>query len=146
MNMNWIEEIVHDISSIASSDKDLRKFGVTVGGVILFITAFAYWKTWWSLGVMLAAALFGLILIIAGFFIPKSLIWINKIWMSIAIILGSVVSRIVLSILFFVILTPLAFIARLSHKKFFVPYKDVRHATYWVRREKNKKMNYEQMF
>lgn len=92
--------------------KELREFGFLTGGII--------------------AGLFGLILplikghslpiipwiiaiVLAGLaiFLPKSLDPVYGIWMKIGLALGWVNSRIILSIVFFIILTPMALIMKL---------------------------------
>ncbi|MFA6542720.1 MAG: hypothetical protein WCT99_14055 [Bacteroidota bacterium] len=144
--MNWIEELSHDFSSISSSTNDLKKFGWTIGGVFLFLAAFAQWKGWWGEYVVVSFAIAGFLLVLGGFLFPGRLLWLHAVWMSFAIILGSVVSRIILFILFFAVLTPIAFLARITGKKFFSIFRDRGQSTYWVERDRSKKINYEQMF
>ncbi|PIT90790.1 MAG: hypothetical protein COU22_00320 [Candidatus Komeilibacteria bacterium CG10_big_fil_rev_8_21_14_0_10_41_13] len=68
----------------------------------------------------------GLILLFFGLVRPQSLKIIYHIWMSLGVILGFIVSRLILAILFFLILTPLALIAKLFTKS---PKKV---ETYWL--------------
>lgn len=145
-NMNWIEELRHDFSSISSSTNDLKKFGWTVGSAFLFLAAFAYWKGWWGEYIVESFAIAGVLLTAGGFLFPRGLLRLHKVWMSFAIILGSVVSRIILFILFFAVLSPIAMLARITGKKFFSIFRDRNQATYWVDRDNRKKINYEQMF
>ena len=95
--------------------KELREFGLLIGGII--------------------AVLFGLILplvrghslpiipwVIAIIFVglaillPQSLDPIYRVWMKIGFYVGWLESRIVLSIVFFIILTPMAFIMKLFNR------------------------------
>jgi hypothetical protein len=55
---------------------------------------------------------------IAGIVSDKLTHWIHKVWFLLADILGYVMSRIILGILFFVILLPVAMMAKLIRKDF----------------------------
>ena len=144
--MNWIEEIHHDIATIKQTESDLRKFGLTVGGVIVLLSVFAYWKSWWIIDVVLIVDAAGLLLISAGALFPLRLKSIHKYWMAFAVLLGSIVSRFILFILFFLIVTPLSILAKVFGKKFFISYKDTSRPSYWIARDKNKPINYERMY
>ncbi len=143
--MTWIEEILHDIAGIKQAESDLRKFGLTVGGIIVVIAGFAYWKSWWILDAVLIVEAAGLLLIAAGSLSPFRLKILHKYWMAFAVILGSIVSRIILFILFFLIVTPLSILAKAFGKKFFISYKDTTRSSYWTARDNNKPINYERM-
>ena len=144
--MNWIEEIRHDIAAIKQTESDLRKFGFTVGGVLVVIAGIAYWKLWWTLDAVLIVEATGLLLIAIAALSPLRLKIPQKYWMAFAVILGSVVSRIILFILFFLIVTPLSILAKVFGKKFFISYKETGRTSYWIERDKNKPINYERMY
>mgnify|MGYP001617635841 FL=1 len=144
--MNWIEELRYDISKIRSSPKDLKNFGITIGGILLFISSIAFWKHWWNIVIIYSLGISGVILLIEGLYFSKNLKIIHHYWMSLALFLGSIISRFFLSILFFIILTPIALLAKVFGKKFLLQYRDMTRSTYWIEREKNKHMNYERMF
>jgi hypothetical protein len=68
--------------------------------------------------------------------------------MGLAIVLGFVMSRIILSILFYLILTPISFLAKISGKKFMVLKFDKSIETYWEKRTviDKKPIDYERQF
>ena len=144
--MNWIEEIRHDVATMKQTESDLRKFGFMVGGVIVVIAGIAYWKSWWILDAVLIVEAIGLLLIAMAALSPLRLKIPHKYWMAFAVILGSIVSRIILFILFFLIVTPLSILAKVFGKKFFISYKESARASYWIKRDKNKPINYERMY
>ena len=41
--MNWIEELRYDISKLIFT-KIFKNFGITIGGILLFISSIAFWK------------------------------------------------------------------------------------------------------
>ena len=128
--MNWIEEIRHDIAATKQTESDLRKFGFTVGGAIVVIAGIAYWKSWWILDIVLIAEATGLLLIAMAVLSSLRLKIPHKYWMAFAVILGSIVYRIILFILFFLIVTPLSILAKVFRKKFFISYKKTTRTSY----------------
>lgn len=145
-NMNWIDELRNDISAIRSSPRDLRKFGVIVGSVFVLLTGFAFWKEWWSPIIVYAVGIAGFALIVGGLIFAESLRTVHRYWMGLAIVVGSIVSRIILFLLFFLVLTPLAMAAKVFGKKFFISYRDTTRSTYWIQRDRTKPIHYERMF
>jgi len=143
--MRWIEDIRKDIVSIKSSPKELKKFGLLVGGVLIIISGFAIWKQWWTPYFTYTVVVCGVTLVFLGILFPASLKIIHHYWMGFAIILGSIISRIILSFLFYFILTPLAITAKLFNKRFFFLYKEKKRSSYWIDRESTKPINYERM-
>lgn len=144
MNMHWIDEIRKDVSEISSSPRELRKFGVLVGGIFLLISGITFWRNSWTPAVIFTFGACGLLLLIAGIILPNILKVIYRYWMVFAIILGSIVSRIVLFVLFYFILTLIAWMAKIFNKRFSIPYKEKERSTYWIDRD-NKSINYERM-
>lgn len=129
-----------------ASPRDLRKFGLTVGGVFLGLGLLFYLrhKPWWPwfLGP-------GVPLIVLGVVLPRSLKWIYVGWMSLAMVLGAVVSTILLISLFYLCVTPIGFIARLAGKDFLSQKLEANAPSYWTQRDASKskaKHEHEQQF
>jgi hypothetical protein len=144
-SMSWMEELRKDIASIHSSKKDLIKFGLLVGSVLLLISGIASWKHWWPLYFIEFIGISGVILITLGILRPLRLKLIHRYWMGLAFIIGSIVSTIILFIMFYFILTPLAGAARVFGKRFFLTYKENKRSSYWNDRENPNNINYERM-
>ncbi len=137
--------LIEEIRQIKSSKKDLRKFGLTIGTVLLVIGAFLFFKgkdpaVYW------AAA--GFLLIVVSFAAPTVLKPLNKIWMTLAIMLGWVMTRVILVILFYLVLTPTGLIARSFGKDFLDRRIDRTSKSYWQKREKKTfdRRDYERQF
>ena len=79
---------------------------------------------------------------------PAFLKPIHKIWMGFALILGSIMTRVILSVLFYLVITPISLISRLSGKDFLDLKIDKSIVSYWIQREKIifEKANYEKQF
>ncbi len=137
--------ILEEIKNIKESKKDLRKFGLTVGIVLLAIAGLLLWKGKASYPVF---GIIGGLLVIAGLLFPIILRPLNKVWMTLAILMGWVMTRVILTILFFIVLTPLKFIAKLFGKDFLDLKIDKARDSYWEVREKKeiKPIDYEKQF
>jgi len=128
-----MKEIFSEIKNIKESSADLRKFGATIGIVLLVIAAILLWTGKPAYPVW---GVIGIVFIIAGLLFPAALKPLNKVWMTLAIILGWVMTRVILSILFYFALTSLRFIAMIFNKRFLNLKIDHSAASYWEKREK----------
>jgi len=88
-----------ELKNIKETKRDLRKFGVTVGGVLLIIAALLFY---FEKSSAIYFAIIGLLLFISGLTFPQILKPLNKIWMGLAIVLGYFMSRLILTILFYI--------------------------------------------
>ena len=137
--------LIEEIKNIKSSKKDLRKFGITVGSVLVVLAIVFYFLDR-SYFIYFSAA--GLVLIIMGFISPVILKPLNKVWMGLAVVLGWLSSRIILIVVFYLVLTPISLIAKISGKKFLdLKYKSEKDS-YWIKREiiKPDRSSYEKQY
>jgi hypothetical protein len=134
-----------EIKGIQSSKKDLRNFGLVVGGVLLLLGVLLLWRGKGSYPVFLAC---GTVLLLAGVLAPSLLKPIQRPWMILATGLGWLSTRIILSVLFYAILTPIGFFSRLWGKRFLSLRPDTSLKSYWNYREqrKPKPEEYERQF
>lgn len=135
------EEFKH----IKETNKDLRKFGLTVGGVLIMIAALLFY---FEKSSAIYFAIIGGLLFVSGLVIPQILKLLNKVWMGLAIILGYFMSRLILTVLFYLVITPISFIAKLVGKKFMKLKYDKSANTYWEKRSiiEKKQIDYERQF
>ncbi|MDH3268426.1 MAG: SxtJ family membrane protein [Ignavibacteria bacterium] len=135
------EEFKH----IKETKKDLRKFGLTVGGVLIILAALLFYFEKPS---AIYFAIIGGLLFVFGLIIPLTLKPLNKIWMGLAIVLGYFMSRLILTIIFYLVITPISFIAKLVGKKFMILKNDKSANTYWEKRSiiHKKQIDYERQF
>ena len=137
--------MLEEIKNIKSEKSDLRNFGITVGIILLIISGFLFWKEKESFQILL---FFGVTLFILGIAIPFILKPIYWIWMIFATILGWIMTRVILSLLFYIIFTPIGLIPRFFGKQFLELRWDKSKESYWNFRtnEHLKKENYEKQF
>jgi len=134
-----------EIKNIKEEKTNLRKFGVTVGIVILLISASLYFLDEDS---FIYFGIIGILLLLFGFILPNLLKPLNKVWMTLAIILGWFMSRVILFILYYVIITPIGFLLKLIGKDFLNRKIDKTSQSYWEIREKKitEQIDYERQF
>jgi len=137
--------MIEEIRNIKSGKSDLRKFGITVGPVMLIIAGLFYWKEKESFQLFLAI---GIILFVAGIAIPIILKPVYWVWMVFATILGWIMTRVILTLLFYAIFTPIGLISRLLGKQYLQLKWDCSKSSYWNLKttETFKKENYERQF
>jgi hypothetical protein len=125
--------IIEEFRNISSTRGDLRRFGLGVGAVLVLIGGFLLWrhKPAYPYFIGVGTALMGL-----GLLLPSALRPLQKIWMGFAVIMGWFMTRLIIGILFYLILTPLSLLIRLFGKRFLDLKIDYTADSYWYRREK----------
>ena len=120
--------MLEEIKNFKSEKSDLRNFGITVGIILLIISGFLFWKEKESFQIFLAIGITLFFTAIAIPFVLKPVYWI---WMIFAIILGWFMTRLILSLLFYIILTPIGLTLRLFGKQFLELRWDKSKNSYW---------------
>ena len=136
-----------DINKIPLDRKVLRSFGLLMACVLLLVGGWLWWNsaaTWpWA---AVSAALLAAI----GLAIPSFLKPIYKGWMILALIMGWVMTRVVLTLVYYLVLTPIGILGRAFGEQF-LHLKIKRSGetpSYWVRRTgpPREKSDYERQF
>ena len=137
--------MIEEIKNIKSEKSDLRKFGIIVGTVLLIIAGFFFLKEKESFQLFLTI---GTVLFVTGIVIPFTLKPIYWVWMVFSTILGWFMTRVILSLLFYVVFTPIGLIARLFGKQFLDLKQNHSQQSYWNIRtvEASNTQNYEKQF
>jgi hypothetical protein len=137
--------IRQQINDLKTDTPNLRKFGLLVGGVLCLLELLLllrhktnYPYLFWP----------GAILIAFGTVWPRALKYPYLAWMTMAFALGFVMSQVILTLFFFLLVTPIGLFARLFGKDFLNRKIDLQATTYWVPREAKAKTpgSYEQQF
>jgi Saxitoxin biosynthesis operon protein SxtJ len=137
--------IRQQINDLKTDTPNLRKFGLLVGGMAMLIglvlllrhkTNYPY--LFWP----------GAILTAFSAVWPRALKYPYIAWMTMAFALGFVMSHVILTLFFFLLVTPIGLIARLFGKDFLNRKIDLQATTYWIPREAKAKTpgSYEQQF
>ncbi len=136
--------MIKEIKNIPNSKKDIKSFGITIGIVLFIISGLLmyYGKEAYQLIAIIASTFIGL-----GFIFPVLLKPIYFPWMIFATILGWIMTRFVLSIVFYFILTPIGLVTRILGEDF-LALKKLQSDSYWNHRDSSKELNqnYEKQF
>ena len=136
--------MIEEIKNIPNSNKDIRSFGITIG-IILFIISgllMYYNKEIYQVIGIIALTFIGL-----GLIIPVVLKPFYFVWMTFAAILGWVMTRVILSFVFYLIITPIGLLTKLLGNDF-LALKRVESDSYWNYRDSREELNqdYEKQF
>lgn len=142
--MSWIEDVNEEVIRLNTSQKSLRKFGLLVGVVFSLLSLWMAYKNQYAV-VRLIIGTIGVLLLSFGLVLPKVLKPVYKIWMGSAFAMGWVVSRAILLVAFFVLITPLGVAGRMFGKQFLDIKKNDQREDYWIKRKKDK-VNYEKLY
>ena len=136
---------VQSNNTATSERTELRKFGLTVGIVLSLWGAFLWWR---DSNAYIYLLIISLVFLFLGLVLPAPLKPIYKAWMAFSAFVGWFMTRFILSVLFFLIITPLSFLARLCGKNFLDKNFEKNANSYWVPRKtiKYDKENYEHQF
>ena len=126
-----MSEIKHIIKTKGS--KEFRKFGITMGIFLLIISTFFWLKSSenfiYILGI--GGGLLGCALLLPNLLRPVYIIW-----MSFASFLGFVMTRVILSLIFYLIFFPISVILKIIGKNLLQQKIDPNAKSYWIIREK----------
>ena len=108
-----------------------KSFGIVFFTVFFIIAIWpllnGYEIRYWSL-------IISIIFLLLGILNSKILTPLNKIWFKIGILLGNVISPIVMSIIFFLVVTPTSFIMKILGKDLLNLKKNTKNS-YWIKKQ-----------
>lgn len=132
---DMITTIRHELRTLDVSGKALRSFGYAVGAVLVGIAAIVCWRSGWPPGpVAYGLAGAGGLLLFAGLVAPVALRPVYRAWMVLAFVLGYVMTRVVLTLVYYLLVTPIGLVRRALGKD---PVRgpDRSVSTYWIARD-----------
>ncbi len=137
--------ILKDLKELKTGTRELRNFGLLVGGVFALLGLLFLWRGKAVYPWLLTP---GVILVTLGAIAPRTLKYIYLVWMGVALVLGFVVSHVILTVFFFLVVTPIGLVARLAGKDFLRLKLDRQAKSYWLPREHRRKAaeDYERQF
>ena len=120
--------MIDDLKKIKSGSKELKEFGVVVGAVFIVLGDLALMR-----GRTIAPYLlgFGAALFFLGVFRPAVLKPLQKAWMALAVVIGFFMSRLILSLLFYAVITPIGLMMKIFGKDILDERIDMSKASYW---------------
>ena len=132
------------ITEIKPTRKNIRNFGITIGLFLMILGGILFWK---EIEDYIIVTFVGIVFIVYGLGLPIILKPIYLFWMIVSSILGWIMTRVVLSILFFTMITAIGLISKLFGKQFLDLKWDNSKKSYWDQRQgKPEKSSYENQF
>jgi hypothetical protein len=137
--------IHEELARLKTGTRELRHFGWLVGGIL---TALGLWFWWRGRSISPYFLVPGIPLVVLGTVYPQVLRRLYVLWMGLALVLGLVVSTVILVVFFYLVVTPVSFVARLAGKDFLSQKWNRNAQTYWIDRPavEPAKKSYEQQF
>jgi hypothetical protein len=138
--------IREELKQLKTDPRALRKFGLMVGGVLALLGLWCWLRHKPAWPYLLAPAA---PLLVLGLAWPASLRRIYLGWMAMAITLGLIVSTVLLTLFFYLVITPVGLLARLLGRDFLSRQLDPKATSYWLARDRSLskgKIDYERQF
>ena len=111
-----------------------RNFGIVF---FFFFLIIALWPLIKENEIRYWSVILSIIFLILGIINSKVLTPLNKVWFKIGIILGNIISPIVLSLIFYLIVTPTAIILKIFGKDV-LNLKNKNSKSYWIEKDSKK--------
>ncbi|RMH16218.1 MAG: LPXTG cell wall anchor domain-containing protein [Acidobacteria bacterium] len=124
-----MQAIRDEIRSLDPQTGDFRNFGWLVGGVFLLLGALFWWlgRSWYPVMLWIGGPL-----VVLGTVAPRLLRPIYWGWMSLAVVMGFVVTRVLLTIFFLLVIIPVGLTFKLIGRDPLHRKLDRRAASYWI--------------
>jgi len=138
--------LIDEMKGIDSSRRELRKFGFVMAGALAVIGGLLLWRDkpyymyFFGCSVLLA---------VPGALLPTILKPIQKAWMTLAVIMGWIMTRVILCVLFFLVLTPIALLMRLLGKDVLnMNFESGSSTSYWIPKQsdQSEERDYQRQF
>ena len=138
--------IIEEIRNIKSETSDLKKFGLLIGAILFLGSLYLLWKQQHTYAV--AGFILGVVFAALAFVGPVVLKPLQRAWMAMAVVMGFVMSRIIVAVIFYGKVTRIGLAGRKKKKKFLDLKMDKAAASYWIGRDqaKTEKSAYERQF
>ncbi len=123
--------VLEEIRHITSDKRSLRKFGITVGVALGLLGLLLLWR---QKEVYLYLLILGAVFLGLGLAWPGVLKPVHRVWMTIAVLMGWLMTRVILTVLFFVLITPISLLGRVLGRGFLEKSFDREASSYWIKR------------
>lgn len=138
-----IKDIKKEVQELDLSPMALHKGGVTLGLAIFVAGLLLYFLSSYKMPGIYTGSV-GIVLILVSFAAPVQIKGIYKVWMTFALILGWFVSKIIFTIIFYLVVAPIGLVAKLVGKEFLDLKFSKKATSYWIKKSE-RKIDYEKM-
>ncbi|MBN1560103.1 hypothetical protein JW998_07615 [candidate division KSB1 bacterium] len=145
--MSLISDVRIGLARLDQSPRNMKKFGITMAVIfgllatLIFILGSRPQRAWWLWSI-------GALFLVLVFFLPFLLKPIHRLWMGLSLVLGYFMSRLLLTLLFFLVITPIGLAMRLFGKDILNEKIEPGKDSYWIKRPVKKILpdRYEKLF
>jgi Saxitoxin biosynthesis operon protein SxtJ len=127
-----LQDIQKELAGLDITRQSLRSFGLLLGGVFSLSAGVLFWK---SSQHWLWPAIMALILLLTTQLYPLILARPYRLWMLLAFVLGWIMTRIILTAAYMLIMTPIGWLLRALDKDILDERIDKASASYWKNHE-----------
>tara|TARA_Y100000996_G_C22099116_1_gene469054 strand:- start:102 stop:515 length:414 start_codon:yes stop_codon:yes gene_type:complete len=120
--------MISELSSIRKDKKAIRDFGLLIGFILLIIAGLLFYKKGQSYFLII---LVGISFIGLGLGMPVIIKPFYLLWMNFAILLGWFMTRLILGLLFYIVMSSIGLILRLFGKEFLELRNKSLNGSYW---------------
>ena len=137
--------MIDELKNIRTDNKAIRDFGILIGFILLIIAGILFYKERESYELII---LLGILFIGLGLGMPIILKPFYLVWMNFAVVLGWLMTRLILGLLFYVVVSPIGLISRLFGKEFLDLKTSSLNRSYWNYKDNESisHQNYEKQF
>ena len=112
-----------------------KNFGIIMA---IFFVIIALWPKFYGNEIRIWSIVVSFIFIFFALLFPRYLETLNILWTKFGFLLGKIIAPIIMMIIFFLIVTPIGLIMRLSQKDILKLKKDKNSSTYWINKTDEK--------
>jgi hypothetical protein len=112
--------------------KDLRIFGLIWTAICFGI---GFYPVVHNKSLPILPLALGFVFLIISLYFPKALKWFYIVWVKLGEAIGFVVSRVILVLVFYIVVTPIGMIMRLFGKDLLNKKSDKKSDSYWIARQ-----------
>ena len=137
--------MIDELKNIRTNNKAIKDFGILIGLILLIIAGILFYKERESYELII---LLGILFIGLGLGMPIILKPFYLVWMNFAVVLGWLMTRLILGLLFYFVVSPIGFISRLFGKEFLDLKTSSLNRSYWNYKDNDSisHQNYEKQF
>ena len=129
--------MIEEIKNIRLAKKDLKSFGFTFGIILTSLGTFFLYK---GIDYFIYFLCIGLVFIGLSFITPIILKPVYTIWMTFGVVFGWIMTRLILIVLFYTVVTGIAILTRKIGKDF-LDLKLKNKESYWIIRDSKYELN-----
>ncbi len=125
--------LFQEIKNIKATEKILRKFGILLSIFLSILGGISLWKGGVVYYYFFPSAL---IVLATAIVFPKIVKFIYIPWMTVATVIGWMMTRVILTILYYLVFTPASMVTKLLGKDLLDEKFNPEKKSYWIKRDK----------